>query len=63
MKVLWVCNTILPRAAEYLNMEGTNKEGWIAGLAERLLREQGGYPVELAVACPMAGSEEKQTWY
>ena len=62
MKVLWVCNTILPRAAEYLNMEGTNKEGWIAGLAERLLREQGGYPVELAVACPMAGSEEKQKW-
>ncbi len=62
MKILWVCNTILPQAAEYLNMEGTNKEGWIAGLAERLLREQGDYQVELAVACPMYGGSEKQKW-
>lgn len=61
MRVLWVCNTMLPQAAEYLNMEGTNKEGWIAGLAERLLREKEG-SVELAVACPMNCVGEKK-WH
>ena len=58
MKILWVCNTMLPFAAEYLNMEATNKEGWITGLAERLLCSGG--KVQLAVACPVNGQNGKK---
>ncbi len=61
MKVLWVCNTMLPLAARYLNIEGTNKEGWIAGLAEMILRDSVNH-VQLAVACPMQSAEEQKKW-
>lgn len=62
MKVLWVCNTILPLAAEYLNREATNKEGWVAGLAERILRDSDEKRVQLAVACPVSGIGEQKKW-
>ncbi len=62
MKILWVCNTMLPLAAEYLNMEATNKEGWIAGLAEKILCCSEGEQIELAVACPMNCVGEQKKW-
>ena len=62
MKVLWVCNTMLPRAAEYLNREATNKEGWIAGLAERILRSRSREKIELALACPLDRAGEQRKW-
>lgn len=52
MRVLWVCNIMLPVIAEQLHMEAGNKEGWIAGLASAVLvgrRESG---IELAAAFP-----------
>lgn len=52
MRVLWVCNIMLPVIAEQLHMEAGNKEGWIVGLASAVLdgrRESG---IELAVAFP-----------
>ena len=71
MKVLWVCNTMLPLAAEYLNMEVSNKEGWVAGLAERILRDNGEdrflrdseeERIELACACPVDHVGEQRKW-
>ena len=40
MKVLWLCNFMLPMVAEKLGREATNKEGWISGLASVLLARQ-----------------------
>ncbi len=37
MKVLWVCNLVLPEIAEKLNMAASNKEGWVAGLLYEML--------------------------
>ena len=32
MRVLWVCNIMLPHIAKLLGQEVNNKEGWITGL-------------------------------
>ena len=37
MRVLWICNIMLPRIAHKLGMEVNNKEGWITGLMEAVL--------------------------
>ena len=61
MRVLWLCNIMLPMIAEQLNREASNKEGWLTGIANRVLsKEESG--VELAVAFPvpepLQGSEQ-----
>lgn len=53
MKVLWLCNFMLPIAAEQLHREATNKEGWLSGLAGEVLRRQGENDITLAVAFPV----------
>lgn len=53
MKILWLCNVILPVIARQLNIEGSNKEGWISGLADGLLRTQRETGIELAAAFPL----------
>lgn len=40
MRVLWVCNIMLPVIARELGMPYSNKEGWLSGLAERILGQQ-----------------------
>ena len=52
MKVLWLCNVMIPMIAGQLNLEGTNKEGWISGLADMVLQNQQSNGVDLAVAFP-----------
>lgn len=52
MKVLWLCNVMLPMIAEQLNMEASNKEGWLSGLADVVLRKREENGIELAVAFP-----------
>ena len=37
MKVLWLCNIMLPRIAEELGMPKSNKEGWLTGISETIL--------------------------
>lgn len=54
MKVLWLCNVILPLAAEQLHMEATHKEGWLSGLADVMLEKRGENDIELAIAFPGA---------
>lgn len=53
MKVLWLCNIILPMAARQLGMEVPNKEGWVTGMAQALLAGGGENPIELSVAFPL----------
>lgn len=52
MKILWLCNIIIPAIADKLGIESTNKEGWISGLFDRVLREQGENGIALSVAFP-----------
>lgn len=40
MRVLWVCNRCLPVIAAHLNMDAGSREGWLAGLSERILAEK-----------------------
>ena len=51
MRVLWVCNIMLPVIARALQRECSNKEGWLAGLMDTLLAESP--QVELGVAFPI----------
>ena len=39
MKVLWICNIMLPVIAEALHKEASNKEGWLSGLLEQVAAE------------------------
>lgn len=39
MRVLWVCNIMLPMIAKQLGIPYSNKEGWLTGLAERILAD------------------------
>ena len=52
MKVLWLCNMIIPMVARQLNLDASNKEGWISGLAEVVLRKQQENQIELSIAFP-----------
>lgn len=57
MRVLWVCNIMLPRIANMLGLEVNNKEGWITGLMEAVLeynRECPDKEVQLGIAFPVA---------
>ncbi len=53
MKVLWVCNTILPAIAEHFNLQATNKEGWLSGLCDVIMKKQKENGIELALAFPV----------
>ena len=53
MKVLWICNIMLPMVCEYLGRESSNKEGWLTGLADTILKNQEENRIELAVAFPV----------
>ena len=62
MRVLWVCNIMLPVVAQALQRECSNKEGWLTGLMEALLagehQDAQTHQVELGVAFPIAPKEE-----
>ena len=53
MKVLWLCNTMLPMIARQLGLEGSNKEGWVSGMADTVLADRSGNGIALSVAFPM----------
>lgn len=52
MKVLWLCNTMLPIIAEQLHIEASNKEGWLSGLADVMLQKREENGIELSAAFP-----------
>ena len=53
MRILWLCNLILPAVAEKLGLEASNKEGWVVGLAEKILKNQKNDEVTFAIAAPV----------
>ena len=54
MKVLWLCNIMLPLVAGHLGLEASNKEGWLSGLADLVLAQGEGSGIRLSVAFPVA---------
>ena len=56
MRVLWICNQCVPQIAEKLNIPGSNKEGWLAGIFERLDKEDA--DITLGLAFPNAENME-----
>lgn len=60
MRVLWVCNIMLPVIAQHLNREGDNKEGWLTGLAQSVLEKQEENGIVLGVCFP--GGKELAGW-
>lgn len=53
MKVLWLCNVALPMIARQLDIEVSNKEGWISGMAQALLEHREENDISLAFAFPV----------
>lgn len=53
MKILWVCNIMLPVIAKQLGVPYSNREGWLSGLLERTIQEQGWNRIELGIAFPV----------
>lgn len=52
MKILWLCNMMMPMIAEQLGLAASNKEGWLSGLAGVTLEKGHENDIELAVAFP-----------
>lgn len=52
MRVLWLCNIMLPAIAEKLHMEGSVKEGWISGILERFLISGQETDIQLGIVFP-----------
>lgn len=59
MRVLWLCNIMLPMIAEQFHIEASNKEGWLSGLANAVLDSRRENGIELAVAFPAPGELTK----
>ena len=49
MKILWLCNIMLPAIGEELGMPYSNREGWLSGIYGRICKE--GKAAEVAEAC------------
>lgn len=58
MRVLWLCNIMLPVVAEHLGLEATNKEGWLSGLSSVILERKKNNDIELAVAFPVGKEQD-----
>lgn len=57
MRILWLCNIMLPRIAGKLGRECSNKEGWLTGLSDRILADtESG--LSLGVCFPVGKEEE-----
>lgn len=53
MKVLWLCNIIPPIIAKKLNLPVSNKEGWISGLCDTVLKNSDENGISLFIASPV----------
>ena len=52
MRVLWLCNIVLPSAAEHLNLKASHKEGWLSGICD-VVKENGDFELGIAFPVPM----------
>ena len=63
MRVLWLCNIMLPVIAMHLGKEVNNKEGWLSGTYDRMkkanFRTPTGERLELGICFPVATLEDE----
>lgn len=52
MKVLWLCNYMIPFIAKSLGQKIIVKEGWLSGLSDRLIANQNTDNITLAICFP-----------
>lgn len=52
MRILWLCNIMLPVIAKHYHIEASNKEGWLSGLISVVLERKQQNGIELIVAFP-----------
>lgn len=52
MKVLWLCNIMLPFIARNLGQKIVVKEGWLSGLADKLIANQNQNNITFAICFP-----------
>lgn len=50
MKVLWICNIMLPAIGQELNLPYSNREGWLSGIFEKVCRKEA--PFTLGICFP-----------
>ncbi len=53
MRILWLCNTMIPMIAQQLGLGSTQKEGWISGLCDTVMGKQKENKITLAIAFPL----------
>ena len=60
MKVLWLCNIMLPAFARHEGIEYTNREGWLSGSFDKISaqRKMGKCDIDLAVCFPVPEHEK-----
>lgn len=56
MNVLWVCNQCVPQIAGKLNIPGSNKEGWVAGLFDAVMSKKAEFT--LAIVFPYGENKD-----
>ncbi|MCR4792627.1 MAG: glycosyltransferase family 4 protein [Lachnospiraceae bacterium] len=52
MKILWLCNLIIPQASEELGIQGIPKEGWVEGLLSAMSEKLSGHTLAIAFPVP-----------
>ena len=52
MKVLWLCNIMLPFIAKSLGHKMVVKEGWLSGLSSKLIQKKEDNNITLAICFP-----------
>lgn len=58
MKVLWICNIMLPAIAKHLNLPFSNREGWLTGIYERFINQENN-EIELGICYPIPDKTNK----
>ena len=63
MRVLWLCNIMLPVIAMHLGKPVNNKEGWLSGTYDRMkkagFRTGNGERIELGICFPVESAEDE----
>lgn len=57
-RVLWICNIMLPAVARELGLPFSNREGWLSGIFQQLVREKENQKIELGICFPVDDLKE-----
>lgn len=59
MRVLWVCNIMLPAVARELELPYSNREGWLSGIFQQLTGDEKRKEAELGICFPVENREKQ----